>query len=212
MTEVEKKAAEILERVKLGTIGLTQLDGTPHVFTAYIAADEKLNVYFLSVRGSGHANLLKEVRQAAMAVYDSRQEWDEWKDGIQMWGRLRLAVGKEDEEGRRCYEGRFPEYKVWLEGEGKVVKGRRYIGTCGTGLGFWQKPTGVKRNSGKPQGGERDRAKDWGCALQDMETSLLRVPTVGELRVGLGMPSEDVVVGSTSRLVDPFALARPVPV
>ena len=119
MTEVDKKAAEILGRVKLGTIGLTQLDGTPHVFTAYIAADEELNVYFLSVRGSGHGNLLKEVRQAAMAVYDSRQEWDEWKDGIQMWGRLGLAVGKEDEEGRRCYEGRFPEYKVWLEGEGK---------------------------------------------------------------------------------------------
>lgn len=40
MTEVEKKAADILGRVKLGTIGLTQRDGTPHVFTAFIAADE----------------------------------------------------------------------------------------------------------------------------------------------------------------------------
>ena len=116
MTEVEKKAAEILGRVKLGTIGLTQRDGTPHVFTAFIAADERLDVYFLSVRGSGHGNLLREEREAAMAVYDSRQEWDEWKEGIQMWGRLRLA---EEEEGRRCYERRFPEYKEWLEGEGK---------------------------------------------------------------------------------------------
>ena len=41
---------------------------------------------------------------------------------------------------------------------------------------------------------------------------LLRVPMVGELRIGLGMPNEDVDVGSPSRLVDPFALARPVPV
>ena len=117
MTEVEKKAAEILGRVKLGTIGLTQRDGTPHVFTAFIAADERLDVYFISVRGSGHGNLLREEREAAMAVYDSRQEWDEWKEGIQMWGRLRLAEG--EEEGRRCYERRFPEYKEWLEGEGK---------------------------------------------------------------------------------------------
>lgn len=36
-----------------------------------------------------------------------------------MWGRLRLTEGKEEEEGRRFYEGRFPEYKEWLEGEGK---------------------------------------------------------------------------------------------
>lgn len=117
MTEVEKKAAEILGRVKLGTIGLAQQDGTPHVFTAFIAADERLDVYFISARGSGHGNLLREEREAAMAVYDSRQEWDEWKEGIQMWGRLRLAEG--EEEGRRCYERRFPEYKKWLEGEGK---------------------------------------------------------------------------------------------
>ena len=119
MTEIEKKAEEILGRVKLATIGLTHKDGTPHVFTAYIAADEGLNVYFISVRGSGHGDLLRGEREAAMAVYDSRQEWDDWKNGIQMWGRLRLTRGKEEEEGRRCYEGRFPEYKVWLEGEGK---------------------------------------------------------------------------------------------
>ena len=117
MTEVEKKAAEILGRVKLGTIGLTQRDGTPHVFTAFIAADERLDVYFISGRGSGHGDLLREEREAAMAVYDSRQEWDDWKEGIQMWGRLRLVEG--EEEGRRCYERRFPEYKAWLEGEGK---------------------------------------------------------------------------------------------
>ena len=119
MTEVEKKAAEILRRVKLGTIGLTKRDGTPHVFTAYIAADERLNVYFISARGSGHGDLLREEREAAMAVYDSQQEWDDWKDGIQMWGRLRLTGGKEEEDGRRCYERRFPKYKEWLEGEGK---------------------------------------------------------------------------------------------
>ena len=119
MTEVEKKAAEILGKIKLGTIGLTQRDGAPHVFTAYIAADEGLNVYFISVRGSTHGNLLREEREASVAVYDSRQEWDDHKEGIQMWGRLRLAEGKEEEEGRRCYEGRFPEYREWLEGEGK---------------------------------------------------------------------------------------------
>ena len=119
MTEVEKKAAEILGRVKLGTIGVTQRNGTPHVFTAYIAADKRLNVYFISVKGSGHRAHLGEERSAAMAVYDSRQEWDDWKDGIQMWGRLRLATGQEEEEGQRCYETKFPEYKKWLEGEGK---------------------------------------------------------------------------------------------
>ena len=119
MTEAEKKAADIIGRVKLGTIGLVQWDGTPHVFTAHIAADEGLNVYFISERASRHASLLREEREAAMAVYDSRQEWDDWKDGIQMWGRLRLARGKEEKEGRRCYEGRFPEYKEWLDGEGK---------------------------------------------------------------------------------------------
>ena len=119
MTDVEKMAAEILDRVKLATIGLTQGDGGPHVFTVYIAADEQLNVYFVSEKGNTHSKLVKGERRAAMAVYDSRQEWDEWKDGIQMWGRLRVAVGKEAEEGRRCYEGRFPEYKWWVEGEGK---------------------------------------------------------------------------------------------
>ena len=119
MNEIECKAAEILGRVKLGSIGITLGQGTPHVFTAYIAADESLNVYFISVKGSGHGSLTNEEREAAMAVYDSRQGWNDWKDGIQMWGRLRLVRGKEEEDGRRCYEGRFPEYKEWLEGEGK---------------------------------------------------------------------------------------------
>ena len=119
MTEVEKKAGEILKRVKLATIGLTQRDGTPHVFTAFIAAEERLNVYFISARGTGHGSLLREEREAAMAVYDSQQEWGDWKEGIQMWGRLRLTGGEEEEEGRRCYEKRFPEYREWLEGEGQ---------------------------------------------------------------------------------------------
>ena len=119
MTEVENKAGEILKRVKLAAIGLTQRDGTPHVFTAFVAADERLNLYFISARGTGHGSLLREEREAAMAVYDSQQEWVDWKEGIQMWGRLRLTGGEEEEEGRRCYERRFPEYKEWLEGEGK---------------------------------------------------------------------------------------------
>ena len=119
MTEAEKKAGEILKRVTLATIGLTQRDGTPHVFTAFIAADEQLNVYFISARGTQHGSLLREEREAAMAVYDSQQEWDDWKEGIQMWGRLRLTGGEEEKEGRRCYETRFPVYREWLEGEGK---------------------------------------------------------------------------------------------
>ena len=119
MNEIERKAAEILERVKLGAIGVTLQEGIPHVFTAYIAADEALDIYFISVKGSGHGSLASEERKASVAVYDSRQEWSDWKDGIQMWGRLRLVRGKEEDDGRRCYEGRFPEYKEWLEGEGK---------------------------------------------------------------------------------------------
>ena len=123
MKEVESKAAEILGRVKLGAVGLTQKGGTPHVFTVFFATDEELNVYFISARGSRHGHLLSEEREAAMVVYDSRQEWDDWKDGIQMWGRLRLAEGREKDRGRRCYEARFPEYKEWLEGEGQSSEG-----------------------------------------------------------------------------------------
>ena len=119
MNEIERKATEILEKVKLGAIGVTLQEGTPHVFTAYIAVDKALNIYFLSMKGSGHSGPTNEDREAAMAVYDSSQEWNDWKDGIQMWGRLRLVRGKEEDDGRRCYEGRFPEYKEWLEGEGK---------------------------------------------------------------------------------------------
>ena len=89
------------------------------MFTAYIAVDESLNIYFISVKGSAHSSMENGEREAAMAVYDSRQEWNNWKDGIQMWGRLRLAKGRDEQEGRKCYEGRFPEYKEWLEGEGK---------------------------------------------------------------------------------------------
>ena len=118
MTEAEKKAGEILQKVKLATIGLTQRDGTPHVFTAFIATDDQLNVYFMSARGTQHGSLLREEREAAMAVYDSQQEWDDSKDGIQMWGRLRLTGG-EEEEGPKGYEKRFPEYREWLEGEGQ---------------------------------------------------------------------------------------------
>ena len=119
MRGVEKKAAEILGNIQLATVGLTLRDGKPHVFTAFIAADNRLNVYFISVKGTVHGELLREARDAAMAVYDSGQEWNDWKEGIQMWGRLRLLEGKAEQQGRRYYEQRFPEYKEWLQGDGK---------------------------------------------------------------------------------------------
>ena len=119
MTGVEKKASEILGKIQLATIGLTLRDGTPHVFTAFIAVDNELNVYFISAKGSVHGDLLRETRDAAMAVYDSTQEWNDWKEGIQLWGCLRMLEGKAEQQGRRYYEQRFPEYVEWLKGDGK---------------------------------------------------------------------------------------------
>ena len=119
MTEVERKAADILTKVVLVTIGITQENGTPHVFTAYVAVDDALDMYFVSERSSLHGRLLKFERRAAVAVYDSRQDWDDWKEGVQLWGQLRLASAKEKLEGRTRYERRFPEYRKWIDGEGK---------------------------------------------------------------------------------------------
>ena len=121
MITAQDKAAEILRRVELAAISLSGEGAGPHIFTAFVAPDEDLDLRFVSQPGSQHARLCGAGCTAAAALYNSQQGWDDWKEGIQIWGRLaKVPVGRE--AGRdEIYERRFPAYRAWAEAHKQEV-------------------------------------------------------------------------------------------
>ena len=61
----------------------------------------------------------------AVAVYASSQDWDDWKAGVQLFGRCAVAHGRDTVVGGKLYRTKFPAYGDWLDGiQGTVEEAR----------------------------------------------------------------------------------------
>lgn len=78
-----------------------------YISTAYYACDSSLTFYFMSNPQSLHARILDHNPSVALSVFDSRQEWDCNKRGLQLFGKAHAAKGLEVLHGGRLYLQHF---------------------------------------------------------------------------------------------------------
>ena len=101
-------AESLLEASTLCAIATADRAGRPHLNTAYFAWMPDWRVVWLSDPGAKHSRNLDRRPAAAIAVYDSHQEWGKPDRGIQLFGRS-VRPGR---DARAAYEARFPTRDV----------------------------------------------------------------------------------------------------
>ena len=111
----------ILDEVALCTMSTVNQDGTAHVNTAFFCVDSVWRFFFVSSESTQHSRNIKERSSMAIAVFDSNQDWDDWKIGLQFLGTCAIARGRDAFLGAKLYKKRFPAYAKWLHALGRVV-------------------------------------------------------------------------------------------
>ena len=112
---------EILDGVTLCSMATVNQDNTAHVNTAFFCVDSAWRLFFVSSESARHSRNIKERSSMAVAVFDSDQDWDDWKVGLQLFGTCTVARGRDAALGAKLYKKRFPSYKKWLHELGRAV-------------------------------------------------------------------------------------------
>lgn len=77
------------------------------ICTAYYCYNNALEFYILTEPQSQHAQNLSENDSVALSIYNSSQNWDNEKRGLQVFGNCRRASGMEIAEAIKLYSNRF---------------------------------------------------------------------------------------------------------
>ena len=81
-----------------------------------------------------HGKNLRARPDAAMAVFSTKQNWDDDHAGLQLFGKCVLAEGAIGTVAQERYSEQFPEYRKWFQQLGEegrqVFQGRFYVFTA----------------------------------------------------------------------------------
>ena len=118
------------------TLATIALDGTPQAAAVFYAADDDLNLYFLSSPNSRHSQNLSRQPQVAATVHADGQAWQAIQ-GLQIQGIAYQVDGPgELARATRVYAGRFEFLKGLLDAvatngpvalRGPVASSRFYV-------------------------------------------------------------------------------------
>ena len=112
---------QVLDDVRLCTLSSVNRDGTAYASTAFFCTDSEWRLYFVSRADAVHSGNVAVNPSTAVAVYDSRQDWDDWKTGLQLLGTCTVLEGAEAGAASKLYGQRFPAYPRWLHSVGRAV-------------------------------------------------------------------------------------------
>ena len=70
----------------------TAKNNKPWSNTAYFAADNDLNLYFVSPPSADHSKYLSKNKYIACSIYDSRQKVNSQKEGLQLKGTVSIIT------------------------------------------------------------------------------------------------------------------------
>ena len=118
--ELRPLVQRILEEVNLCTMATVNRDGTAHVNIAFFCVDQEWRLFFVSSMDAQHSENIRERPSMAVAVCRSDQEWDDWKRGLQLFGRSAIARGNDVAVAAKLYKRRFPAYAKWLDDGGQI--------------------------------------------------------------------------------------------
>jgi len=100
------------------TVATVDREGQPQAAAVFYAADERVQLYFLSSPNSRHSQNLQRNSRVAATVHGDGQPWQEIQ-GLQIEGTAeRVASVQELARAARVYARRFPFLKDILTGTG----------------------------------------------------------------------------------------------
>jgi uncharacterized protein YhbP (UPF0306 family) len=108
-TRIRRLAQRLLDSSTLCAIATVTPRGQAHVNTAYFAFSPEFEVIWMSEPGAQHSRNLGAIPSAAIAVYDSTQQWGRPDRGIQLFGAARELASRAAAEAERVYASRFPQ-------------------------------------------------------------------------------------------------------
>lgn len=104
--KVEESIRDIIRSNKLLSMATTAGE-EPHINTAFYAFDDQFRLYIWTPPETEHGKNLEENDSVAVDIHDSRQEFPDEKQGLQLFGSCRKAENRE--EVLEIYSERFPE-------------------------------------------------------------------------------------------------------
>ena len=130
-SQLDKSISQILERTILCSIATVGKGNSSYIHTAYFAFNGKFELFFLSDPDTQHCLNIEKNPSVAVAVADSRQPWQELKQGLQLFGTCQITKGTTRITAEYAYIKRFVGYRDWVNvlsiAERKAFKSRFYI-------------------------------------------------------------------------------------
>jgi uncharacterized protein YhbP (UPF0306 family) len=120
MTELRSRLLDFLRRHDTMTLATTGPGGEPQAAAVFYAADEQLNLYFLSDPSSRHGRNLKRSSRVAATVQADGQAWREIR-GLQIEGTARETAGsRETARAAGVYVLRFEFMRDIFDNRGAI--------------------------------------------------------------------------------------------
>ena len=112
----------ILDEIPTCTMSTVNQDGTAHINTALFCIDSEWRLFFTSSNDAKHSKNIVAQPSLAVAVFNSDQNWDDWKTGLQLFGTCTVPRDRDAHLADGLYRKRFPAYERWLHDLGQSVE------------------------------------------------------------------------------------------
>jgi uncharacterized protein YhbP (UPF0306 family) len=114
--------SRILNENILGSVASIN-NNESYIHTAYFSYNKALELFFISDPATQHTFNIEKNPSVAIAIYDSKQPWDNNKCGLQIFGKCEIAKNTKLVEGTMLYLKRFAGLKQWIKHPDDFVKG-----------------------------------------------------------------------------------------
>lgn len=118
MADLQHRLCDFLAQHNTMTLATAGSDGAPQAAALFYAADEELNLFFVSSPNSRHSQNLALQPRVAATIYADNQAWQTIQ-GLQIEGVARQVEGAAElAHAVKIYAGRFEFLRGLLGGEG----------------------------------------------------------------------------------------------
>ena len=125
-TDVQKISESVRALLSQGTLcslASVSAESKAHINTCFFAFDSSLRLFILSEPESRHTRYFKTNPSAAIAIFDSSQEWGNPLRGIQLFGEIKKVDAGTVVHGYETYAKRFLKFSDWIKKPMELLSG-----------------------------------------------------------------------------------------
>ncbi|MFB6241313.1 MAG: pyridoxamine 5'-phosphate oxidase family protein [Candidatus Nanosalina sp.] len=120
--EAEESIREIAEENELLALATVSEDSEAFNATAFFVYDEDFKFYILTEPDTDHCENLRGNPSISLSIYDSRQDWGDEKQGLQVFGEAEQVSEEKIPEVLNLYLERFPGLGEWVSEPDEMEK------------------------------------------------------------------------------------------